>query len=64
VGGKIEENESPRESALREIEEETGISLDSIDFKGIVTWIVDGKLTAGCMLISLSYRPISTTRLP
>lgn len=47
VGGKIEENESPRESALREIKEETGIVLDSIDFKGIVTWIVDGKLTGG-----------------
>lgn len=47
IGGKIEGNETPRESALREIKEETGIVLDSIYFKGMVTWIVDGQLVGG-----------------
>ncbi|HPY83454.1 NUDIX domain-containing protein [Ruminococcus sp. XPD3002] len=30
-GGKIEENESPEEAVLREIQEESGISIDNVD---------------------------------
>src|SRR5690554_5924792 len=47
VGGKIEPNETAKHSALREIKEETGIVLDFIQFKGIVTWYVDGKGVGG-----------------
>jgi ADP-ribose pyrophosphatase len=47
VGGKLEPNETPRESILREVKEETGIVLDSIDFKGVVTWFVGGTWTGG-----------------
>lgn len=47
VGGKIEPNENPRESVLREVREETGILLDQIQFKGIVTWVVDGSSVGG-----------------
>jgi len=47
LGGKIEPNENPRSSALREFKEESGIILDDIHFKGIVTWIVDGKWVGG-----------------
>jgi 8-oxo-dGTP diphosphatase len=47
VGGKLESNETARESVLREVIEETGIVLDSIEFKGIVTWIVDGNWVGG-----------------
>jgi len=47
LGGKIEPNENPRSSALREVNEESGIILDDIHFKGIVTWIVDGKWVGG-----------------
>ena len=43
VGGKIEENETPLECAVREIFEETGIELLNIQYKGIVTWDVDGS---------------------
>lgn len=43
VGGKIEPNESARDAALREIKEETGLVFDDIQFKGITTWVVDGK---------------------
>jgi 8-oxo-dGTP diphosphatase len=47
VGGKIEANETPRESILREVAEETGIILDDVQFKGIVTWDVDGQDAGG-----------------
>ncbi|GMK41318.1 7,8-dihydro-8-oxoguanine triphosphatase [Paenibacillus sp. CCS19] len=47
VGGSIEPNETPREGILREIAEETGVAVESVQFKGIVTWIVDGKITGG-----------------
>jgi 8-oxo-dGTP diphosphatase len=47
VGGKLEPNETPREGILREVAEETGIMLDSIQFKGIVSWMVDGTMTGG-----------------
>ncbi|MBS4175129.1 8-oxo-dGTP diphosphatase [Bacillus sp. FJAT-49736] len=47
VGGKIEENEYPMESALREVKEETGMELQSIDYKGVVSWFVDGKCVGG-----------------
>jgi len=50
VGGKIEPNETVRESALREINEETGIKLDVIQFIGIVTWHIDGKEVGGMYL--------------
>jgi 8-oxo-dGTP diphosphatase len=38
VGGHIEKGESPYQSGLREIYEESGISLSSINFGGILTW--------------------------
>ncbi|PKR84469.1 NUDIX hydrolase [Heyndrickxia camelliae] len=47
VGGKIEKGEEPKESVLREILEETGISLKDVDYKGVVTWLVDGIRTGG-----------------
>lgn len=47
LGGKIEPNENPRESALREVREESGILLNDLLFKGVTTWIVDGKWVGG-----------------
>jgi 8-oxo-dGTP diphosphatase len=47
VGGKIEPNETPRESIMREVAEETGIILETIEFKGLVTWLVDGIRVGG-----------------
>lgn len=38
VGGHIEPGESPYESCLREVIEETGFQVDSVDFKGVLTW--------------------------
>ena len=42
IGGHFEENESPEEFLLREAKEETGITLTSWKFRGIVTFISEG----------------------
>lgn len=41
VGGKIEENESPDEALLREVVEETDLTLTSYAFRGIITFVSD-----------------------
>lgn len=39
LGGKFEENESPEDCLLREVKEESGLSLISWRYRGIVTFI-------------------------
>ena len=41
VGGHFEPDESPEECLLREVREETGFTLTSYHFRGIVTFISD-----------------------
>ena len=41
VGGHFEPDESPEECLLREVREETGFTLTSYRFRGIVTFISD-----------------------
>ena len=41
VGGKFERGESPEECAIREAREETGLTLLSPAFRGIVTFLCD-----------------------
>ena len=38
IGGHFEENESPEECLLREVKEETGLTLTSWHFRGLVTF--------------------------
>ena len=40
VGGHMEENESPEECALREIKEETGLTVTDLRLRGILTFIL------------------------
>lgn len=47
VGGKLEAKETPLECILREVREETGIILENMQFKGIVTWKVDNQYDGG-----------------
>ena len=42
VGGHFEEGESPEECLLREVYEETGLTLTSWRFRGIVTFTQEG----------------------
>lgn len=44
IGGKFEENESPEDCLLREVQEETGLTLTRYRCRGIVTFIL-GNLT-------------------
>ena len=39
VGGKFEEGESPEECMLREVKEETGLTLTAWRYRGIVTFV-------------------------
>ena len=39
IGGKFESGESPEDCMLREVLEETGLSLESWRFRGIVTFV-------------------------
>lgn len=41
VGGHFEVGESPEECLLREVKEETGLTLTSYRFRGIITFIAD-----------------------
>ncbi len=43
IGGHFEENESPEDCLLREAKEETGLTLTSYRFRGIMTFILDGQ---------------------
>ncbi len=42
VGGHFEDGESPEECLLREAKEETGLTLKSWRFRGIVTFVAEG----------------------
>jgi len=60
VGGKIEQNETPLAGALREIKEETGITVEDITYKGKITW-TDGVIDYGCMYAFIAEIPDSFT---
>lgn len=45
VGGHFEENESPEDCVLRETKEETGYTLTSYAYRGLVTFISGNGLT-------------------
>ena len=41
IGGKLEAEESPFDGARREILEETGLTVDTLSYRGIITFVSD-----------------------
>ena len=41
IGGKFEDGESPEECVLREVREETGLTLTDYRYRGLVTFVSD-----------------------
>lgn len=41
IGGKFEIGESPEDCVLREVMEETGLKLEKMEYRGIVTFVSD-----------------------
>ena len=41
IGGKFEPGESPEDCLLREVREETGLTLDAWRYRGVVTFVSD-----------------------
>jgi 8-oxo-dGTP diphosphatase len=41
VGGKFEDKESPEECLIREVREETGLTLTAYRYRGVVTFVSD-----------------------
>ena len=60
IGGHFEENESPDECLIREVREETGLTLTSFRLRGIVTF-VSGKGATEYMFLFTASADISLT---
>lgn len=54
VGGHFEERESPEDCLLREVKEETGLTLKKYNFRGIVTFNADDYETEFMCLYTAS----------
>lgn len=44
VGGKLEKGETPLESCLREVDEETGLKIKNMNYRGFVSWNNEGGM--------------------
>lgn len=65
VGGKIELDETPKEGAIREVFEETGIEVDDLDFHTIVTWeVIDKNDSGGMYIFTKEIDDISNIKTP
>ena len=51
IGGKFEANESPDECLLREVYEETGLTLNAWKCHGIITFLTDGEFEGEFMYL-------------
>ena len=44
VGGRFEEGETPEECMIREVKEETGLTVEGFSYRGLVTFIQEGGI--------------------
>jgi 8-oxo-dGTP diphosphatase len=64
VGGKIKTKETPKECVIREVQEETGIPLTHVTFKGVVTWEMEGNRKGGMYLFYVELPPKYKLKTP
>lgn len=64
VGGKLEQGETPEQSVIREIQEETGIKVEDVQHKGIVTWNIDGEKQGGMYVFVVDLPPSTSFQTP
>lgn len=57
VGGKLEAEETSKECVIREVQEETGISISDAKFKGVVTWPINATRKSGMYLFLVDLPP-------
>jgi len=57
VGGRLERGEDPHAGILREVREETGITVAGASFAGVVTWSVDAGVTGGMHAFVVALEP-------
>ncbi len=55
VGGHFEAGESPEECVLREVKEETGYTLTSYRFRGLITFLYRGECEYMCLYTADGY---------
>lgn len=54
VGGHIENGESPEDCLVREVMEETGLTLDTYTFRGIVTFVLGDETEYMCLYTAIA----------
>ena len=57
IGGKFLDGESPEECALREINEETGLTVTGYRYRGIVTFVSDRWEDEGTTMLAEQFGP-------
>ena len=54
-GGKVEEDETLIDAAIREAKEETGLDISNLKFCGFITWISNDKKDVGLLYETSSF---------
>ena len=63
VGGHFERGESPEDCLVREVREETGLTLQTYQFRGIVTFISDSLEEYMCLYTATKYNGDTSTAI-